>query len=65
MELDDSPRDFQDEYTYMNEVTELEEKCNKQIDAMDARLAKMNEDIRIIEEDLRAVGGRIRRALEA
>ena len=67
MELDHSPRDLrpQDEYTYMNEVAELEEKCNKQSDAMEARLARMNEDIRVIEEGLQAVGDRIRRAFEA
>ena len=67
MELDDSPRDLrpQDEYTYMDGVAELEEKCNKQSDAMEARLVKLNEDIRVIEEGLQAVGDRIRSALEA
>ena len=51
MELDDLPRDLRprDEYTYMNEVVELEEKCNKQSEAMEGRLAEMNEDIRVIE----------------
>jgi hypothetical protein len=44
----------------MNEVAELEEKCNKQSDGMGARLAKMNEDIRVIEEGLQAVGDRCR-----
>ena len=61
MELDDSPRDLQDEY--VREVAELEEKSNKQIDAMEVRLAKMTEDIRFIEEGLHTVGNRIGRAL--
>ena len=63
MGSDDSPRDLQDEY--MNDATELEEKSNKQIDAMEVRLLNMTEDLRFIEEGLNAVGNRIGRALEA
>lgn len=60
IESNGSPQNLQDEYT-----KELEEKSNKQIDAMEARLAKMTEDIRFVEEGLRGVGNRIGRALEA
>jgi hypothetical protein len=63
MESNDLPRDLQDEY--MNEVAGLEERCIKQTDAMEARLAEMTEDIRVIEEGLHAVGDRIGRALGA
>jgi len=63
VELNDSPRDFRDEYA--NEIAEREETSNKQIDAMEARLAKMTEDIRSIEESLHGVGNRIGRALKA
>jgi hypothetical protein len=63
IELNDSPRGFPGEY--MKEVAELEKKSNNEIDAMEARLAKMTEDIRFIEEGLHAVGNRIGRALEA
>ena len=63
MESNDSPRDLQDEY--MKEAAELEEKSNKQIDAMELRLAKIKEDIRFIEDGLHTVGNRTGRVLEA
>jgi hypothetical protein len=62
-ESDGSPRDLQDEHA--KEIAELEEKSNKQLDVMEARLAKMMEDIRLIEEGLRAVGDRVGRGLKA
>jgi len=63
MESNGSPRDLQDEY--MKEVAELEEQCKRRTEAMEARLAEMTEDIRVIEEGLHAVGDRIGRALGA
>ena len=60
MELNDSPRDLLD--GYVNEVTELEERSNMQIDAMHTRLAKMTEDLRVIEGGLLAVETLYRRS---
>jgi len=62
-ELNDSPRDFQDEY--VRQIAELEEMSKRRFDAMEARLAEIMEDIRTIEDGLHTVGSRVRRALEA
>ena len=58
----DSPEDIQDEC--VEEIAELEKNSTKQIDALEERLAKMTEDIRLIEEGLQTVGNRIGRALK-